>query len=300
MKAISRWVSRFCYNHPKLGIPELMKYIAIGNIIVFFGDMIFNGMVSLWTGFYPELILQGQVWRLVTFIFSPMTSGYNAGFWDTLLFAISTYFYYWIGTSLERHWGSTRFTVFYSLGVLLNIILGFGIYAVYAVQASQLGFYAITVDMYYVNMSMFFSFATLYPDMRVLLYGIIPVKIKWIAWLDVVLFAYSILTALVAQDWFGAALPILALLNYLIFFYDDLMDLFGRTRVQSKRRINPQVIHFKKAQTEVQQRKGYLHKCAVCGITDADDPSIEFRYCSKCSGYYCYCMNHINSHTHVQ
>ena len=57
---------------------------------------------------------------------------------------------------------------------------------------------------------------------------------------------------------------------------------------------------FKKAQKEVQQRKGYLHKCAVCGITDADDPNMEFRYCSKCNGYYCYCSKHINNHTHVQ
>lgn len=50
----------------------------------------------------------------------------------------------------------------------------------------------------------------------------------------------------------------------------------------------------------VKKEKGYLHKCAVCGITDADDPDMEFRYCSKCNGYYCYCMNHINNHVHIQ
>ncbi|MBR4098714.1 MAG: hypothetical protein IKK44_01845, partial [Clostridium sp.] len=64
--------------------------------------------------------------------------------------------------------------------------------------------------------------------------------------------------------------------------------------------VNPQTINFKKAQREVQERKGYLHKCTVCGVTDADDPDMEFRYCSKCNGYYCYCMNHINDHVHVK
>ena len=46
--------------------------------------------------------------------------------------------------------------------------------------------------------------------------------------------------------------------------------------------------------------KRQLHKCAVCGITDADDPDMEFRYCSKCNGYYCYCSEHINNHVHIQ
>ena len=71
-----------------------------------------------------------------------------------------------------------------------------------------------------------------------------------------------------------------------------------------RRRADPQVINFKKAQKQAQKKAketgGYLHKCAVCGLTDEDDPNMEFRYCSKCNGYYCYCANHINNHTHVQ
>ena len=301
MKAISRWLDRFCYNHPGFGIPELMKYIAIGNVIVFFGDMVTNGMFSLWTRFYPELILKGQVWRLVTFVFAPVNTGGGSIFTQVLFFALTTYFYYWIGTALERQWGTTRFNVFYGLGVLLNLSLGLIIYAFQPITANLLGgHYYETATMYYVNMSMFFSFATLYPDMRVLLYGIIPLKVKWLAWLDAALFAFDIGYSLTARNWLGAALPILALLNYLVFFWDDLMSLIHRSSMRAARRRDPQVINFKKAQKEVQQRKGYLHKCSVCGITDADNPDMEFRYCSKCNGYYCYCMNHINNHTHVQ
>ena len=144
--------------------------------------------------------------------------------------------------------------------------------------------------MYYVNMSMFFSFATLYPEMQVLLYGILPLKVKWLAWLDAALFAFDIFFSIFSHQWITAVLPLVAILNYFIFFWDDLMSVVHRTGQRAAYRANPQTINFKKAQKEVQERKGYLHKCAVCGITDADDPNMEFRYCSKCNGYYCYCM----------
>ena len=79
-----------------------------------------------------------------------------------------------------------------------------------------------------------------------------------------------------------------------------LMSALGRKSIQMKHRTSAQTINFKKAQKELRQRRGYLHKCTVCGVTDQDNPDMEFRYCSKCSGYYCYCANHINNHTHVQ
>ena len=301
MKAISRWLDRFCYNHPNLGIPDLMKYIALGNVLIFVGDLFLSGGFSWMTRFYPELIFKGQVWRFVTFIFAPVSTGGSTIFTRVFFFALTTFFYYWVGTALERQWGSTRFTVFYGLGVLLNITVGLIIYAVYPYTADMLGgYYYETANMYYVNMSMFFSFATLYPDMQVLLYGIIPLKVKWLAWLDAVLFAFDIGFSLTSRNLLGALLPLVAILNYFIFFWEDLTGLLRHGRDRAAHRVSPQTINFKKAQKDIQQRKGYLHKCAVCGVTDADDPDMEFRYCSKCNGYYCYCMNHINNHTHVQ
>ena len=200
MKAISRWLDRFCYKHPRFGIPNLMKYIVIGNVLVYFLDMFSHGYASYLLAFYPSRILHGEVWRLLTFLFIPV-SGYSSGdMFSILWFAMSTLFYYYIGNALERQWGSTRFTVFYALGAILNMIIGF---------AFQSG-----VTMYYVNMSMFFSFATLYPDMQVMLYGILPLKVKWLAWLDAALFAYDIVFSLFARQWITAALPIIALLNY--------------------------------------------------------------------------------------
>ena len=115
MKAISRWLDRFCYKHPNFGIPNLMQYVAIGSVLIFVGDIATSGAFSWFTRLYPELVLKGQVWRLLSFIFVPMTSSASSIFLRCLLFAISTFFYYQIGTALERQWGTARFSLFYFL-----------------------------------------------------------------------------------------------------------------------------------------------------------------------------------------
>ena len=285
MKAVSRWLDRFCYDHPNFGVPNLMKYIVIGNVMVYFLDLFSRGYASWMLSFSSPLILQGQVWRVLSFVFVPVATGGATPLGRALFFAMTTLFYYYLGNALERQWGTTRFTVFYGLGVLLNIIMGF-------VMGGT--------SMYYINMTMFFAFATLYPEMQVLLFGILPLKVKWLAWLDAAMFAFDIFFSIFSRQWITAVLPLVALLNYFIFFWDDLMTVVRRTSQRAAYRANPQTINFKKAQKQVQERRGYLHKCAVCGITDADDPDMEFRYCSKCNGYYCYCMKHINDHVHVE
>ena len=288
MRAISRWLDRFCYNHPRFGIPNLIKYVIFGQVAVFLLDMFSSGTFSQILAFYPSLILKGQVWRLVTFVFVPENLG-------SIWFVFSAMLYYFLGSALERQWGTTRFTVFYLLGVILNVIAGLVIY--FAVGQP---YYAVTATIHYVNLSLFLAFATLYPDTQFVIYFIIPIKVKWLAWLDVAFFVIGIFQALAGGQVLWALTPIVSIFNYLIFFWEDLMDLLGRGKRRAAHKVNPQTINFKKAQKEVQQRKGYLHKCSVCGVTDADDPNKEFRYCSKCNGYYCYCMDHINNHVHIQ
>ena len=286
MSAISRWLDRFCYRHPNFGIENLMKYIALGNVVVFLLDMVSKGTFSQIIAFYPSLILRGQIWRLITFVFVPLNSG-------LIWFVFSVMLYYSLGNALERQWGTARFSMFYLLGVVLNVITGFVLYFALGGPVMQ------TANMYYVNMSMFLAFATLYPDMGMLFMGIIPIKIKWLAFLDVALFAIDVFGYLSRGQFLFALLPIVGILNYLIFFWDSLMDTLGRSKRRVSHRVDPKTVNFKKAAKEVKKQKGYLHKCAVCGVTDADNPNMEFRYCSKCNGYYCYCMDHINSHVHV-
>ena len=286
MKAIDR----FCYKHPKLGIPDLMKYIVLSNAAVFVLDLFTNSFFSNLLFFHYNSIMHGQVWRLLTFILVPSIGGAGSvGFGlmtNVFFFAMTSFFYYSIGTTLERYMGSTKFTVFYALGVLLNMLLGLLTHA--------------GVNMYYINMSMFFSFAVLYPDTRVLLYGIIPLKIKWLAWLDAAFFAYDIFFYLRSGLPLLALMPIIGILNFFLFFGGELLNGAKYKKDVFTHKTSKQTINFKKAQKDIKQRKGYLHKCTVCGVTDADDPNMEFRYCSKCNGYYCYCINHINNHTHVE
>ena len=294
MSAISRWLDRFCYKHPNFGIPNLMKIIALGNVAVFLLDMFSSGYFSQIIRFFPELILRGEVWRLVTFVFVPINS-------SPIWFVLSTFLYYYLGNSLEQRWGSARFTLYYALGIVLNVVVGLLAFAVQPITADLLGgSYYETANLYYINMSLFFAFATLYPDTQFLIYFIIPVKVKWLAWLDGALFVIDIIGYAARGQFMLALLPVVAVLNYLVFFWDDLMGVVKGVGRRAAYQVNPQTINFKKATRQVQERRGYLHKCAVCGITDADDPDMEFRYCSKCNGYYCYCMNHINNHTHVQ
>lgn len=288
MGAISRKLDRFCYKHPSFGIPQLMKYIALGNVAVFLLNMFSQGSFANLLRFVPGLILQGEIWRLVTFVLVPIRM-------EPLWFALSVYLYYSLGSALEQRWGTTRFTVFYGLAVTLNVLVG--LLAYFANPAYGM---METANMHYVNLSIFLAFGTLYPDLQFMLYFIIPVKAKWLVWFDAALFAFDIGGYLISGDYFRALLPVVAILNYLLFFWDDLMEMLGRGRRRVAHRVDPQTINFKKAQKQVQERKGYLHKCAVCGVTDADDPEREFRYCSRCSGYYCYCMDHINDHIHIQ
>ena len=272
-------IDRFCAKHPRFGIPNLMRYIVIGQAVVFVLNLLFSRVFvfsDLWLSLSRTPLLQGQLWRLVSFIFLP-SSGSNPFY-----LLLGCYFYYWIGAMLEREWGTAKFTLFYLSGVVLSIL-----------SALLLGYASI----YYINLSIFLVIATLYGEMQVLLFFVVPVKMKWMALIDVVLILVSVVQNLMVGSWLGALLPLASFVNYFIFTWPFWSAKLGLARA----RHNPKVVNFRKAQR--QQAKAasttYRHKCAVCGITDLDDPNMEFRYCSKCDGYYCYCANHINNHVHV-
>jgi len=237
--------------------------------------------------FSPGLILSGQVWRLITWIFIPI----NTGMSFTIIFftALSLYFYYMIGSTLEREWGTAKFTIYYIFGVLLNIIYGF-------VMFPAFGFNLPIIPMY-LNLSMFFAFAVLFPDFVVRFMLIIPIKIKWLALINGGFFAYTLVTNLIVGNIVMAFFPLVALLNFFIMCGADLLSYVRPLKI----RTSPQVVSFKKAAKQAKRDmadKPYRHKCAVCGKTDVDYPDLEFRYCSRCNGYHCFCIEHINNHIH--
>lgn len=295
MKNLDAAISRFCYKHPNFGIPNLMLFIVVGNAMVFIMDSLSQGTFSPILTFVPGAILHGQIWRLVSFVFVP---GGTSG----LLFtALMLYFYYWCGSQLEQLWGTARFNVFYLGGVVLSAVLGMVLGFLYGGANCTIA----TASMYYVNLSLFLSIATLYPDMQMIIFaGFIPlpVKAKWVAWFDLAVFAWSVIQSLISGQFLMALMPIVALLNYFIFFGGTLLGGAQKSAQRFQHRRDPKTISFKKGVRDAERKRrsqGYLHKCVVCGKTDADDPDMEFRYCSRCAGYRCYCMDHINNHVHI-
>ena len=285
-----------------------MRYIVfISAAIYVIRLMDSTGTLLILLGFHPGLIMRGQIWRLVTWIFLPLN--------DNLIFTIlMLYFYYFIGSTLEREWGTPKFTVFYILGVLLNIIYGFIMWFVLRGSISAINpndyitllgflndywFNFFWLSPNYLNMSMFFAFAALFPDHKVLLFFIIPIKMKWLALIDGFYFVYSIISEIVNGHYALAFLPLVAILNFIIICGGYVLEYIRPYKVRN----SPQAISFRKAAEKARREydnKNYRHKCAVCGKTDTEYPDLEFRYCSRCSDYHCFCIDHINNHIHFQ
>ena len=140
-------------------------------------------------------------------------------------------------------------------------------------------------------MSIFLAFAVCYPDMQILLYFIIPIKMKWLAYVYAALMLYDFIQSL----WPGRIVMAMSLLNFIIFFLST----------RDLRRYTPKEVHRRQAYQKAVRQPGNAagitkHKCAICGRTEQDDPSLEFRFCSKCDGNYEYCQDHLFTHQHIK
>ncbi len=273
MKDPMTYIQRFCRKHPNFGIPRLMMYVSIANVAFWLLGMVNTKLISF-LAFDPARVLQGEIWRIVSFAMIPPSTG--------MLALIAIYFYYWIGSTLEQYWGTPQFNIYFFTGILLTLLYGFLIYFITDIPVH------LTAE--YVYLSMFFSFAALFPDMQVLLFFIIPVKMKWLALVDAAFFLYSVFTTRFPVN----LLPIVAVLNFFLFCGGDLLRLIPR-------RPSANTVNFRREASRIRREQRdnlYKHKCAVCGRTDVTNPELEFRYCSRCAGYHCFCQDHINNHIH--
>ena len=222
----------------------------------------------------PYYILHGQVWRLVTWILIPPSS-------LDIFTIIMLFFYFSIGQTLERTWGSFKFDVYIFSGLIFTVIGAFLLYG-------MTGYIGMLFTTYYINMSIFLAFALTYPDMQVMLYFIIPIKMKWMG----ALYGVMILVSLVQGNLASRVAIIASLFNFIVFFL-----ISGRFS-----RFTPHQIHrrqeFKRNVKKVQPKNGPKHKCAICGRTELDGDNLEFRFCSKCDGNYEYCQDHLFTHEH--
>ena len=310
MSNIRRDYNRFLTRHRNKGIANLMLWICAGNAVVYLAWLFIDKSIPGYLYFNSVAIMQGQVWRLFSYIFT-FACGQTFLFSHLLGAVISIMFYYWIGKVLEGVWGTLRFNLFYLTGLLLSDLYALLLFWIFKLP--------MTISAHYLNLSMFLAVATLIPEQRVYLYMILPVKMKWLAWIDIGFTLYGVISGIVVAvkySYLGAfytaaflliaLFPLVALLNYILYFGRSIKNLLPDLRRSPRRRRPAKVSEpqpnpdwAKNYRSSTGQRP-YRHKCTVCGRTDTEFPDLEFRYCSKCKGYFCYCIDHINNHTHVQ
>lgn len=288
------WLNKLERKFGRYAIPNLMIYIVALYVTGYVLNMINPAFYMEYLSLNAQAILHGQVWRILTFIIQPPSGNL---IW--LFFAVMLY--YFIGKQLEMAWGTFRFNVYFFAGVIFHVIAAIAAYLIFGVN--------LPLGTNYLNLSLFLVYAALYPDAQFYVYFILPIKAKWLAWLDGILFLYTIVQAFLpsygGNPYYGAyyranaLAAAVSLLNFLIFFLSS-RNVKPYTPKQMKRKMDFQK-NVKHAQrTENHYAGGAKHRCAVCGRTELDDPNLEFRYCSKCNGNYEYCQDHLFTHIHVK
>ena len=243
----------------QLAVPHLTAYIVAGNAFVFALSIAQPAYIER-LSFNLERILSGELWRLATYVFIPPTS--------SLLFLVFALYFLWmIGSALEAQWGAFRFTLYYGLGMLGTTIIG-------------CFFPSAGLTNAYLNTSLFLAFATLFPDVMVYLFFIIPVKVKYLAAVTGLLIGYNVLFAPLGDK----LVALVSVLNYLLFFWPGIVE----NAKLMHRGVQP-LPAFERATREP------VHRCAVCNKTEKDGESLDFRTCD-CGKEFC--GEHLNSHTH--
>lgn len=251
------WINRAEAKFGYLAIPGLPRIIVAFNALVFV-------LLKLNPHFYdllildPRLVMQGQVWRLVSYLFIPSMGGL---FPDWLMAAIYLLFLWFVGNGVEQAMGAFKLTVFYVLGMIGSTIAAFFVGGDWSNAM--------------LNTSLFLAFARFYPEVTIYLFFVLPVKVKWMAWITAALLALQFF----GNTWEYRGALIAALANYFIFFGGGIIsEARHRTETASRRR------RFE-AEAKVDESEP-LHKCTVCGRTEVTTPHLEFRV-SKDGNEYC-------------
>lgn len=283
-------ITNFERKYGRYGIQNLTIYIIICYVVGYVLELLLPDLLN-YLSLDPGMILRGQVWRIFTWILIPPES-------LDIFTVIMLYFYYSIGSTLERTWGAFRYTVYIFSGLIFTIIGSFIMYfllgSVYSLMNLGLAF-----STYYISISIVLAFAATYPDVEVLFWFIFPLKIKWLGIIEGAMILYRIITILRQGAWYFIIPIVASLLNFVIFFLSTRNMARYRPGEIKRRRdfqkaVNPGRMRGRGSGTVTK------HKCAICGQTELDNPDLEFRFCSKCNGNYEYCQNHLFSHTHVK
>lgn len=276
MNRLLDWLER---RIGRYAVPNLALILVFGQIAVFViglaqpaevagADTLFGKLQLV-----PAKVMEGEVWRLVTFPFALPTPRLG----EATALPIIALVLYWLifnmmGSALESVWGVFRFNAFLVIGYLATVVAAFAVAR------------HVPTDNFFLYSSTFFAFARIFPDYVFRLYFLLPIKVKWLARLQWAMFALWFYVG----DWPERGVIFAAVLNYFLFFWSDHVREFKMAR----RRRSFQ------AKT-VAAAKRMVHECRVCGLTSTDAPRTAFRYCSQCADQTCYCPDHIRNHEHI-
>lgn len=286
-------MSKFEKKFGKYAIPNLSTVLIICYAAGYLIQMVNADFINYLT-LNTYAILHGQIWRLVTWVIVPPPS-------SNLFFILLMLYFYWsIGSTLERTWGTYRYNVYIFSGMLFTLLGSFLLLAYYYISptgdvlraadpewlSAFFASVALLFSTYYINMSIFLAFAATFPDAQVLLMFLVPVKVKWmgIVYGGVLIWDFISSGSVPLRFVMG-----FSLMNFLVFF------------LTSRRWIsNPKQMYKRQEfKREVHKRPMVaIHKCAICGRTSETNPELEFRFCSKCVGNYEYCQEHLFTHKH--
>lgn len=203
------WLYKMERRISKIAIERLMSLMTVAMTMVFAADVIFSYLaetqISLYSLFYfnRAAIFSGQVWRVITFLFLYPDAS------NLVFIALGLYFYWWTGNAVEGYWGTARFNLYYLFGVIGSVIAGFIVGG---------------MTNMYLNLSIFLAFTVMFPDVEVLLFFIIPIKVKWLGIFEGV----SLIILFIFSGIVTRAAIIVALLNFLLFFGRDLINKIRR------------------------------------------------------------------------
>ncbi|MFT3783883.1 MAG: hypothetical protein QM790_17875 [Nibricoccus sp.] len=260
------WLNKIERKLEPFAIHNLTLYLVIGQSFVYLTAML--GLLEVQRLLLvPSLVLRGEPWRLLTFVFIPPPTSW-------LFIAFALYLFFLFGSALEEYWGALRYNLFLLIGYVLTV--GFSFFTPMEIGTNV-----------FIGTAVFLAFAYLNPDFTMYIFFILPVKIKWLGLLTWIGLCWSFFVG----DWSDRFAIIAGVGNFLIFFSRDIVLSIRH----GSRRMKTQAAHFSRANDEREPR----HVCHVCGKTDVSNPELDFRYCSKCAGDQCYCPEHLRAHEHV-
>lgn len=260
-----RWLNRLEARYGNYGVPNVTVVLIVLQVFVYVVNELQEDLIAR-IQLVPALVLDGQWWRVLTFMCTPPITNpiFAFFFW---------YLFYLMGTVLESNWGALKYNVFLLIGYVATVAVAFMTPGAVATNGFLQG-------------SVFLAFAYLYPDFQLALFFILPVKIKWLARIAWIFYFYEAVTG----GWSTRLLVLASVVNFLVFFAADIVD-----RVRTGRRH----MAFQARRLHKRDDSRPFHRCVVCGITDKSHPNMDFRYCTKCLGAACYCREHLHQHEHI-